>query len=183
MLKFALLGLLHYRPLTGYELKQIMDESTSNFWHAELSQIYATLKRLEQDGAVESHVEPQTDRPDRRVYNLTSEGTAALGRWLSTPVTELQPGKDLLLLKLFFSAALSKETVLTQLRLQRDLHRMQGTRYREHTTAYIHSMLDEYPHLSADGVYWEQTRRFGEMYEDMYVCWLDQAIQALEGAA
>ena len=45
MLKYVLLGFLNYTPMTGYELKQFMDESTANFWHAKQSQIYTTLKK------------------------------------------------------------------------------------------------------------------------------------------
>ena len=41
-LKHALLGLLNYRPMTGYDLKQRFDHSISHFWSANLSQIYPT---------------------------------------------------------------------------------------------------------------------------------------------
>ena len=47
MLKFTLLGFLNYTPMTGYELEGWVNASTGNFWHAELSQIYKTLKQLE----------------------------------------------------------------------------------------------------------------------------------------
>ena len=56
MLKYVLLGFLNYTPMTGYELKQFMDESTANFWHAKQSQIYTTLKKLEEEGMLESHI-------------------------------------------------------------------------------------------------------------------------------
>ncbi|MBK9210049.1 MAG: PadR family transcriptional regulator [Anaerolineales bacterium] len=82
MLKYALLGLLQYNPSTGYDLKQFMDTSTSNFWHAKLSQIYITLKALEKEGLVTSDVQEQTSRPDRRVYTLTEQGTQELDNWL-----------------------------------------------------------------------------------------------------
>ena len=52
MLKFALLGFLNYTPMTGYELEGWINASTGNFWHAELSQIYKTLKQLEKSGEV-----------------------------------------------------------------------------------------------------------------------------------
>ncbi len=62
MLKCALLGFLNYRPRSGYDLKQLMDVSTSNFWHAKQSQIYATLKKMEKDGLILSHIHPQESR-------------------------------------------------------------------------------------------------------------------------
>ena len=39
MLKFALLGVLNYQSMNGYEIKQFMDSSTGHFWFAKLSQI------------------------------------------------------------------------------------------------------------------------------------------------
>ena len=68
MLKYTLLGFLNYAPMTGYELKQRIDLSTSHFWHAKLSQIYITLKSLEEEEYVVSEVHEQQERPDRRVY-------------------------------------------------------------------------------------------------------------------
>ena len=49
MLKYAILGFLSYTPMTGYDIKLRMDRSTSHFWHAKLSQIYTTLKSLEEE--------------------------------------------------------------------------------------------------------------------------------------
>ena len=49
-LRYALLGFLGLDSMTGYELKQNLDRSTQQFWHAGLNQIYPTLKQLEGDG-------------------------------------------------------------------------------------------------------------------------------------
>ena len=76
MLKYALLGFLSYQPQTGYELKQVIDQSVQYFWQAKQSQIYRTLKALEEEGLVASQVEPQEGRPDRRVYAIKESGHA-----------------------------------------------------------------------------------------------------------
>ena len=104
MLKFALLGALGYQPMSGYDLKQFTDRSISNFWHAELSQIYLTLKALEKEGLITSSAVPQSARPDRKVYAITPAGQKALQSWLNEPFTGIDQYKDTLLLKLFFSA-------------------------------------------------------------------------------
>src|SRR5437867_4219260 len=101
MLKYALLGFLNATPLTGYDLKRLIDSSTGNFWHAELSQIYTTLKRLEADGLIFSQVQPQEVRPDRKIYSVTDAGRRDLREWLNTPQIERSPLKEPLLLKLF----------------------------------------------------------------------------------
>ena len=176
MLKYALLGFLNYYNQTGYELKQTMDRSTNHFWHAKQSQIYQTLKKLEADGLVVSHSEPQESRPDRRVYAITDSGKQAMADWLAKPVTTLEPNKQLLLLKLFFSGGLGKETLLTQLRLLRKLHEQQLDLYTTESQDTIkeHGKLN--PELSRDAIMWESARRFGELHERMYIDWLDETI-------
>ena len=80
-LDHILLGLLR-EPATGYDLKDAFRERVGHFWSAELSQIYPTLKRLEQRRLLRSHLEPSPKGPNRRVYTLTEEGRAELLRWI-----------------------------------------------------------------------------------------------------
>jgi PadR family transcriptional regulator, regulatory protein AphA len=181
MLKFAILGFLSYTPMTGYDIKQRMDRSTAHFWHAKQSQIYTTLKSLEQEGCIESHVEEQTDRPDRRIYTLTSEGRRQLKTWLEEPYTECSPRKETLVLKMFFAAQMKPETALSQLRIQRDLHAKQLLYYRIDTVRSIQQAQEEFPVLKQDALMWEATRRFGEQYEELYVRWIDEMIQLFSG--
>ncbi len=180
MLKYALLGFLNYGDMTGYELKQIMDTSTQNFWHAKQSQIYMTLKKLEEKGLVTSEMEPQQGRPDRRVYALTDAGREDLQAWVAAPVTGLDSRKERLLLKLFFSASVGRESILTQLRLQRELHQQQLAHYQTATKAVVQGFASIQPGLEEDAKLWEAARRFGEMFEEMYVAWLDETIARLD---
>ena len=179
-LQHALLGFLTYQPMTGYQIKQFMDVSTANFWHAKQSQIYVTLKKLEERGLIASHVEAQEGRPNRRVYEITLAGRAELDNWLAQPLTALEPRKETLLLKLFFSARLDKETILTQLRLQRDLHQRQQQHYATETKAAVDQLATSMPDMQRDVLLWDATRRFGELFEEMYVRWLDETIGMVE---
>jgi PadR family transcriptional regulator, regulatory protein AphA len=179
MLKFAILGFLSYTPMTGYDIKQRMDRSTSHFWHAKQSQIYTTLKCLEQEGCIESHVEEQTDRPDKRIYTLTPEGRRQLKTWLEEPYTECSPRKETLVLKMFFAAQMDPQSAISQLRIQRDVHAKQLAYYRTDTVRSIQQAEEEFPALKQDAIMWEATRRFGEMYEDVYIQWIDEMIQQL----
>ena len=180
MLKYALLGFLKYESKTGYDLKQTMDKSTGHFWHAKQSQIYTTLKKLEEGGLLISHPEPQERRPDRRVYKITGSGEKALQEWLLQPVTKLDTAKELLLLKLFFSGTLEKETILTQLRLLRNLHERQAELYKTETPDFIQEITAFQPELKQDAHLWEATRRFGELHEKMYIGWLVETIAMVE---
>lgn len=180
MLDFALLGFLSYGPMTGYELKQNMDGSTSHFWNAKLSQIYTTLKSLEKKGLVRSSLQVQEERPDKRIYTITPEGKSNLQKWLAEPLTELAPHKNALLLKLFFAAQTDKETIVSLLRLQKKLHQRQADFYRIKTRDLIQGILQQNPALKKDGIFWEAARRFGESFEEMYVKWLNETITSLE---
>ena len=180
MLKYALLGFLNYMPASGYDLKQLMDVSTANFWHAKQSQIYTTLKKLESDGMVVSHIEPQESRPNRRVYQITEAGQIDLADWLAQPLTIIEPRKETLLLKIFFSAQLEPQAILTQLHLQKNLHQADLEKYQTETKDVLRQFAAS-DDMALDGQLWESSRRFGEMYEEMYIRWLDETIEIVEG--
>lgn len=180
MLKYTLLGFLTYQPMTGYDLKHRMDSSTVHFWHAELSQIYTTLKSLEKENLVSSSIQTQNDRPDKRIYTITSSGINNFQRWLSDPVLELSPKKETIILKLFFAAQLDKNSLLSQLHLQVDLHQKQVLYFKETTSRMVQKTITEFPTLTRDALFWEATRRFGQEYEELYVKWLEECIQLVE---
>jgi DNA-binding PadR family transcriptional regulator len=180
MLQYILLGFLNYRPQTGYELKQLMDKSTSHFWYAKQSQIYTTLKKMEREGWIISHVETQKARPDRIVYKITKSGLDVLEGWISNPMRELDPHKNALLVKLFFSAQAGKEILLTQLRLLRNLHQQKIRVYEIQSKNVIQEFAARRPTLKKDALLWEATRRFGEHFEQMCLNWLNETITLVE---
>jgi PadR family transcriptional regulator, regulatory protein AphA len=177
MLKFAILGFLTYSPMTGYDIKQRMDRSTTHFWHAKLSQIYTTLKMLEQENCVKSLIQEQTDRPDKRVFTITTKGRTQFADWLKEPYTECSPKKETLVLKMFFAAQMERDTALSQLQVQLDIHKKQLTYYQNEVVQSVQQAAEEFPMLKRDAQMWEATRRFGEMYEEIYVRWIEEMIQ------
>jgi len=166
--------------MTGYEVKTFMETSTAHFWYARQSQVYSTLKKLEEQGYLTSEVQEQQDRPDRRVYTITDEGRQALHTWLAQPLTELEQTKDTLLLKLFFSARLEKGTILAQLRVQRALMEQYVATLKEDVQQQIEGAAAAQSQLTRDAVLWELTRRYGEMVADASLRWLDEAIAKIE---
>jgi len=101
----ALLGLLNYRPMTGYDLKKTFDNTIDFFWSAQMSQIYRELNNLEEKGFVKSKIEEQEKRPDRKVYQLTEEGRNAFLSWLNKFPNQLsQNNRSRFLIRVFFSS-------------------------------------------------------------------------------
>jgi DNA-binding PadR family transcriptional regulator len=95
-----LLALLRRGPAHGYELKRAYDELFGAVWPAiNVGQIYVTMGRLERDGLVTVHEEARADGPDRKVYELTTEGEKVLDDWLLEAV-EPPTGRSDLVIKL-----------------------------------------------------------------------------------
>src|SRR3954453_10708149 len=74
---YVILGMLSWRPMTGYEIKSLVDKSTRFFWAASYGQIYPELRRLAADGLIEGKASPQGGRR-RNVYRLTPAGRREL---------------------------------------------------------------------------------------------------------
>ena len=80
-LDHIILGLLS-EPLSGYDLKTYFDKMINHFWAAEQSQIYRSLKKLEQEGLLNCAEAPPSKGPARKIYSLTAKGRAFLHQWL-----------------------------------------------------------------------------------------------------
>ncbi len=83
-IEYAILGLLSWRPLTGYDIKKMFAGSTALYWSGNNNQIYTALVDLHKKELVSREVELQPDRPPRKIYSLTEKGQAALKEWLLT---------------------------------------------------------------------------------------------------
>ena len=58
----VILGTLGWRPMSGYEIKSVVDKSTRFFWAASYGQIYPELKRLSETGLVQGIDSPTGGR-------------------------------------------------------------------------------------------------------------------------
>jgi DNA-binding PadR family transcriptional regulator len=85
-LEHALLVALSERPGSGLELAGRFERSIGFFWHATHQQIYRVLGRMEADGWLSVETVPQTGKPDRRVYTVSTTGARVLADWLAEPL-------------------------------------------------------------------------------------------------
>lgn len=105
-INFAILGILSYKPMTGYDLKKIIQDSTFMPWSGNNNQIYRSLTKLLDEGLVTNEVLHQESSPTRKVYYITNEGLTALKGWLLSPV-ESNEIKKPFLVQLAFSKQLN----------------------------------------------------------------------------
>jgi PadR family transcriptional regulator, regulatory protein PadR len=69
-------------PMYGYQIAKMLEESGPEIPMMKQGTLYPVLRSLEDNGLLESKVEPSVSGPPRRYYNITSEGRGALGEWL-----------------------------------------------------------------------------------------------------
>lgn len=181
--KYALLGILNMRPMTGYTIKKTIAESLGNFWNESYGQIYPNLRELVADGWATISIEEQTGKPDRHVYTLTAAGRAEYQKWLATP-GEFEEGRNEVLLKLFFGSDRSVAVNLAQVQefqalQQQFLQKFGGI------ADWLKAQHTGNPALP----YWLMTVSYGQHVSRALIDWteetlgiLDQLAQEKEGA-
>lgn len=121
MIKFVILGFLMDKELTGYDIKQIMIQSTSNFMNASFGSIYPALDRLEKDGLITA-AEIIEKGKYKKVYAIDKRGRDVFIQWLEGPIDFMKSYEDILV-KIFFYAHLPKEKAIRHIeQLIADIH-------------------------------------------------------------
>lgn len=122
---YVVLGLLCEGPMTGYQIKRIVDIRFRFFWNESYGQLYPALKALRADGYIaEAEPEERRGRESTRAqkaYRLTAKGLEALRDWLGQPV-EKESLRLEILLKMYFSHLTSPEVMLVHLEKFREAH-------------------------------------------------------------
>src|SRR5215510_4981646 len=83
----TILGLLAVQPRHGYELLEFFRDPArlGKVWTLSTSQLYAVLKRLDQQNLTVGREVASPDAPPRIEYALTEAGRQRLGEWLDDP--------------------------------------------------------------------------------------------------
>jgi PadR family transcriptional regulator, regulatory protein AphA len=97
----VILGMVAARPRSGYEIKQLVDNSARFFWAASYGQIYPELKRLEKEGLIAGDDSSRGGR-QRTIFRLTARGKRVAKEWIARP-PEVLEARDEALLKIFFA--------------------------------------------------------------------------------
>lgn len=118
-LQDVILGFLCERPMTGYEIKQQMENSVGFFFDASYGGIYPALKKLEKEGLVEKQVIPQEGKPNKNLFVITENGKEVFQGYLNSPLDPTTIRSDILT-RLFFAQFTPKENVLKWLNEERE---------------------------------------------------------------
>ena len=114
-LRSAILGLLSWKPASGYDLKQIISDSDVFYWSGNNNQIYKILLELQKEELVTHQVQLQESLPTKKVYSITEKGLSELQQsLLATPeIPELHKS---FLVQLAWTEILSDKEILTLLK-------------------------------------------------------------------
>ena len=157
-----------FRSMTGYDLKQCMLNSTSNFFDASFGSIYPALKKMEEKGLVSSMEVVEGGKYKKR-YAITEIGETDFRNWLEQEIDFSKTRPDHLI-KVFFFGFLPKEKAI------HSLHKfIEGVEQ-------VHTRLAEYDSqvkLHAD-TYQYSTLVFGMDYYKLIINWSKDLLQELE---
>jgi DNA-binding PadR family transcriptional regulator len=83
--RYFVLGLLDQQPMSGYDIKRLLERLNWLTGGSSFGNIYPTLHALLEDGWVTVNVVTHQDRPPRKVYTVKEEGRQALKEWFKRP--------------------------------------------------------------------------------------------------
>jgi DNA-binding PadR family transcriptional regulator len=173
-LGFALLGLLHQSPMSGYDLRKVFEETALGNYSSSPGAIYPALNRLEQQGLVRATEDRTKNMRPKRLYTPSERGREVFRQWLRRDVSADEAGRNIeeLMLRFAFHWVLDSAADTRRLlegllsHLQRYVAELEAQRALFPDDAPIHSRLA----LQA-GI--EQSRAF--------LRWARQALQHFEG--
>lgn len=119
-LEFILLGLLQQQPMHGYDLHKTLQtlDGLNTIWLVKLSQLYALLEKLENEGLLNSDLMTGSGLPVRKLFSITPQGGKAFDAWLLEPVSHPRELRQAFLAKLYFArlkgASAARELIAQQ---------------------------------------------------------------------
>ncbi len=165
----ALLGFLHERPMSGWDLLATAETLIGDFWTVTRSQVYRELTAMEAAGLVVAG--PPGPR-ERRPFEITDAGRSAFSEWLLQP-----PGSEQirypLLLTIAFGHHLPPGRLPAFVAEHREIHEQRLDRYRSLRAELGH---DVGPHALA-------TLDFGMRYEAAVLDWFDHLPPEIAGGS
>jgi DNA-binding PadR family transcriptional regulator len=181
--KFAVLGLLSWKPMSGYDIKKLVDVGLSHFWNENYGQIYPTLESLVKEGLATRKEDRTSSKRKRFVYTITRKGQQVFRDWLAEP-TGSPIVRNELQLKFFLSCSLpTTESVRlikeyqTQQQLVLDDHRRSEKVLREAVRdGLFPKELDELLRITSQ----KQTRQTRSKQCKIFLLTLRHGIRAIE---
>ena len=172
---YVILGLLSESPMTGYQIKRIIDIRFRFFWNESYGQLYPALRALCEAGYIEENTVAEPKPRAQKTYRLAPTGLQALQEWLTKPV-EKESVRLEILLKLYFSHLTDYGVILGQIRTFQLAH--------EQDLHMLDAFAKELRQIEKDDPAHPAVLRvidFGQKANRAYLDWCRETIEFLEG--
>ena len=162
--RYFVLGLLHQQPMSGYDIKRLLERLNGLIGSSSFGHIYPTLHALLKEGWVTVDVLTRQNRPPRKVYTIKQEGRTALQEWLEQPFPS-SPSQKGIVMRLILAHGPPHQGLLAHLR-QRHAH----------VTAHRDALKELSGEPEQAGRGWQMALDYGLAVADAELCWLDRAL-------
>ncbi|MGE5397624.1 MAG: PadR family transcriptional regulator [Chitinophagales bacterium] len=165
-LNYAVLGLLHYKNLHGYRIRDHIEKHFGNMWSINPGQIYPVLRKLEEDGLITMvEVSQNGDKgPYRKLYAITEKGKAEFQRWLKETPDKGMELRDPFLTRFVFLGYGSRLQAVQLIEEQIEIYEKQYRQREENSERWSHQ-----------NIYVKLTAELGLTFNVMYLEWLKRA--------
>jgi PadR family transcriptional regulator, phenolic acid-responsive transcriptional regulator len=169
-LKYSILGLLHYKPMHGYRLKEHIERNFGHMWSINYGQIYPNLKKMKAEGLISMHEEACKGEkgPPRKLYTITEAGKQAFQEWLAESPEGSMILRDPFLMRFVFFGFGEEGRALEQIEEQLGVYEKQLARRYSNLNRWEHS--GPYVKLMAD---------LGVRMNEVFLDWLKDAHREL----
>ncbi len=174
--QYAILGLLSKRPMSGYDMKRLLDRMSGFYWSESNAQLYPVLKKLAQENKVTSALDPASGARNRIIYTITNAGLDFLKEWLLQPVDRACYREEMIL-KVSLGHNINKKELMRHLKDYSDDLQAQK-KQRDKVQRHI-----ETDHVGRDDqLYLMMTYDFSEKVIDAKLAWCEETLKKLETA-
>lgn len=187
--RYSILGLLTWQPMSGYEIKKLVEMGLRHFWSESYGQLYPTLNQLVADGLALRKEDTGTGRRKRHLYSITAKGRRAVLAWLREP-TDPPSVRNEMQLKFFLTGRLDEEEGI---RLIEEYRAGERSRYEEYsrsetilrTAVQARTLPEELVGLTGPDDDSNQllvlllTLRHGMLITEARLAWCEESLKAL----
>lgn len=164
--KHTILGLLHYKDMHGYRIKEHIENNFGHMWSINHGQIYQSLKKMKGEGLVTmvELVPSDNGGPHKKLYSITDKGRDEFSHWLASDPEGQMLLRDPFLTRFVFFGFGDRERALEIVQGQIEIYEEQLARRRDNVTR--RKRQGSYVGLVAD---------LGLTFNEMYLEWLKRA--------
>lgn len=172
-IRYAILGLLHYKDMHGYKIKTHIERHFSHMWSINFGQIYSNLKGLRDEGLIAFTEEniPGEKGPSRKLYRITEAGQKNFREWLNRFPEGNMILRDPFLMRFIFFAFGDRERAL-------EIIDEQIADYEEQLDRR-HRYRDK---RQNQGIYVRLISELGVEFNEMFLEWLKRAREEIESS-